>query len=230
MPFALRIYPIFQTALLAMIALNASAAPTGSLQLRTVDAKSKRPIPDVAVTLEARSGEIKNARSSPEGLVEFGALSSGLYRLIATANGRRTVAEPSVQVVAPRITTPRLEMQASAAEGAIEEVTVTARALQADRYSGVSATYLNRDELRNAVGAGGDVMRAAEALTDNGLRVHRAHWVSRQGFVRLVKKQGHWTCLLSNGLSVPVSRRNKPQVSRWFGHDAKVVNLRAGKP
>ena len=69
----------------------------------------------------------------------------------------------------------------------------------------------------------GSLQRAAEALGEEGMRVHRAHWVARNAIVKIVKDGQQWYCLLSNDLKVPISRRKKSMVGGWFGHNTKIV-------
>jgi hypothetical protein len=74
----------------------------------------------------------------------------------------------------------------------------------------------------------GSLQQAAEAMGDAGLRVHRAHWVARRAIVKIVKNGNDWSCLLSNELKVPISRRNKSAVAGWFGHSTRIVSVRKG--
>ncbi|MEO1576553.1 MAG: carboxypeptidase regulatory-like domain-containing protein, partial [Pseudomonadota bacterium] len=139
-------------------------APSGALTVTVVDAATLRPIGNTEITLEARDGQTRTRQSDERGEATFDALRSGLYRVVARADAARVASEPSVQVVAPRTTVLRVELQPPKSAATIEEVQVTARALQADRFGSVTSAYLNRDELRNAVGAGGDVMRALDGV------------------------------------------------------------------
>ncbi len=75
----------------------------------------------------------------------------------------------------------------------------------------------------------GSLQRAAEALGEEGLRVHRAHWVARKAIVKIVKDGQQWYCLLSNDLRVPISRRKKSTVAGWFGHSTKIVPVTDSK-
>ncbi len=75
----------------------------------------------------------------------------------------------------------------------------------------------------------GSLQRAADALGEEGLRVHRAHWVARKAIVKIVKDGQQWYCLLSNDLRVPISRRNKSTVAGWFGHSTKIVPVKDSK-
>jgi hypothetical protein len=75
----------------------------------------------------------------------------------------------------------------------------------------------------------GSLQRATEAMGKDGLRVHRGHWVARKAVVKIVKDGQQWHCVLNNGLKIPVSRRNKSLVASWFGQNAKVLKMSAGK-
>ena len=62
-----------------------------------------------------------------------------------------------------RKTTP-LALRLTATEGAVEEIVVVARGRVADQSGAASNSFFNREELRSAVGAGSDVMRALDGL------------------------------------------------------------------
>jgi hypothetical protein len=54
---------------------------------------------------------------------------------------------------------------------------------------------------------------AIEELPSNaGVQVHRSHWVSKEHVTALTKKNGNPECILSNGKSLPVSRRKYSEV------------------
>jgi hypothetical protein len=74
----------------------------------------------------------------------------------------------------------------------------------------------------------GSLQVAAEAMGEGGLRIHRAHWVARRAIVKIVKNGSEWSCLLSNDLKVPISRRNKSMVAGWFGHSTRIVSVKKG--
>lgn len=69
----------------------------------------------------------------------------------------------------------------------------------------------------------GALRRAAEALEDDGMLVHRSHWVAHKHVRRIIKQGSAWVCLMSNDLRIPVSRRNKAPVAKWFGSGNVVV-------
>ncbi len=75
----------------------------------------------------------------------------------------------------------------------------------------------------------GSLQEVAEAFGEAGMRVHRSHWVAREHVEKLVRDGQSWLCQLSNGLRVPVSRRNRKAVDAWYGHGARVVPMAARK-
>jgi hypothetical protein len=75
----------------------------------------------------------------------------------------------------------------------------------------------------------GSLQRAADAMGEEGMRVHRAHWVARRAIVKIIKDGQQWYCLLQNDLRVPISRRKKSTVAGWFGHSTKIVSVTPSK-
>ena len=75
----------------------------------------------------------------------------------------------------------------------------------------------------------GSLQRAADALGEDGMLVHRAHWVARHAIVKIVKDGQQWYCLLTNDLKIPISRRKKSTVAGWFGHSTKIVSISNSK-
>lgn len=75
----------------------------------------------------------------------------------------------------------------------------------------------------------GALRDAAEALGDDGMLVHRSHWVAHAHVARLGRKGGNWYCEMSNGTRIPVSRRNRNAVADWYGRADNVVRLSARK-
>ena len=69
----------------------------------------------------------------------------------------------------------------------------------------------------------GSLQRAADALGEDGILVHRAHWVARHAIVKIVKDGKQWYCLLTNDLKIPISRRKKSTVAGLLGHSAKIA-------
>ena len=75
----------------------------------------------------------------------------------------------------------------------------------------------------------GSLQRAADAMGEDGMRVHRAHWVARKAIVKIVKDGQQWYCLLTNDLRVPISRRKKSTVAGWFGHSTKILPVKSSR-
>jgi len=76
----------------------------------------------------------------------------------------------------------------------------------------------------------GTIRDAAEQLGDNGLLVHRSHWVAHKHVNRLARRGRSWECVMSNDQRIPVSRRNQGKVSEWYGRSGNVVSLTEGRP
>jgi hypothetical protein len=75
----------------------------------------------------------------------------------------------------------------------------------------------------------GSLRRAADAMGEDGMCVHRAHWVARSAIVKIIKDGQQWYCVLKNDLRVPVSRRKKSTVAGWFGHSTRIVPVPRSK-
>jgi len=148
----------------ALCPLLALAEP-GELVVVTLDEASGRALAGVRVEITSREGRSASATTDAAGAARFERLEEGFYRVEASARGRAVIREPVVRVLGRRaseleLRLPELELPAPV----LEEVVVVARARQADVLNGVSGSFRNRDELRNAVGAGADVMRALDGL------------------------------------------------------------------
>jgi len=160
--------------LLLMTLLPAAMAEAqtaqGAIEVRILSSETRRPLGGVNVEIRSRDDKTQRSTSNADGIVRLGELDVGLYSLTASADGLVVALEPSVRVVARRTTPVRLEMRSlstletAAADATIEEVVVVGRAVSADVYGAASGSYLNREELRSAVGAGSDVMRALDGL------------------------------------------------------------------
>jgi hypothetical protein len=140
-------------------------AESGDFVVVTVDEGSNRVLAGVNIEIESREGRTVSATTNAAGEARFEGLEEGFYRVEASAEGRAVIQEPVFRVVARRVSVlelqlPELELPATV----LEEVLVVARARQADILNGVSGSFRNREELRNAVGAGADVMRALDGL------------------------------------------------------------------
>jgi hypothetical protein len=76
----------------------------------------------------------------------------------------------------------------------------------------------------------GTIRDAAQQLGENGMLVHRSHWVAHKHVNRLARSGRSWKCVMSNDQRVPVSRRNQGKVSEWYGRSGNVVSLAEGRP
>ena len=158
-----RIIRLFAGAL-AICASSAAMAQSadGGMRIAVVSMETQRPLEGVTVTVTDRDGKVITGRTEANGTVELSELDTGLYAVTANGAGLVAAREPSVRVVARKVTPLNLEMLARTE--ALEEIVVQARAQIADPHGAVSNSLLNREELRSAVGAGSDVMRALDGL------------------------------------------------------------------
>jgi hypothetical protein len=134
----------------------------GGLLIEVRAAESARPLSGVDISIVGRGGKQLTGVTGPDGDLGIEDIEPGLYAVTATLDGRITVEEPSVRV-SRRKTTP-LAIELLLVEGPLEEIVVVARGRVADPFGPVSNSYFNREELRSAVGAGSDVMRALDGL------------------------------------------------------------------
>ncbi|MEM7804091.1 MAG: carboxypeptidase regulatory-like domain-containing protein [Pseudomonadota bacterium] len=154
---------ILRALALSFLALSLPAwAIEGGLAIDVIDAETRRPLAGVTLRVESRDGVSSSLVTDETGSARFEALENGFYELRATAEGRQPVVEPEVRVIEDQIRPLRIELVAT--NTAIDELVVTGRARRADVFGGVSSSFFSRDELRNAVGSGSDVMRALDGL------------------------------------------------------------------
>ena len=139
-----------------------AAGEPGEIVVTVIGEETRRPLPNVAVVVESRSGDARSALTDDSGSARFEELAAGLYRLTAMREGLVQAVEPSIRVVARKSTPVKVEMLSG--DEPIEEVVVVVRGTAADPTGAVSSTYLNREALRTAVGGGADVLRALDGL------------------------------------------------------------------
>lgn len=134
----------------------------GGMRISVVSKETQRPLEGVTVTVTDRVGNAIARRTEANGTVDLTDLDAGLYAVTADGPGLNSVSEPSVRVVARKVTPLNLEMIARTET--LEPVVVVGRAQTADPYGAASNSLLNREELRSAPGTGSDVMRALDGL------------------------------------------------------------------
>ena len=63
----------------------------------------------------------------------------------------------------------------------------------------------------------GSLKKMAEAFGEEGLQVHRSHWVMKREVVRVFIGRDDAYCVMTTGLRVPISRSNRKLVKACFG-------------
>ncbi len=150
-------------AFLLWLGSAAALAQSSSLEIRARNAENNRALPAVTITLSSRGGDVQTVVTGTDGRATIDALEPGLYVVEGDAAGFLAVQEPSIRLIGKRTTLLELALRPFDVD-TIEEVVVTGRARFADPYGASSNSFLNREELRSAVGAGSDVMRALDGL------------------------------------------------------------------
>jgi hypothetical protein len=137
----------------------------GSLEARVLQSETQRPMAEISVTLVSRDGVRYEARTDTQGRARLDNLPEGLYALQVSATGFLDVEEPSVRIVANRVLPFDVALQPLPEDMVeLKEMRVTGRAIPTDPFGTVSESFRNREELRVAPGAGGDVLRALDGL------------------------------------------------------------------
>ncbi len=70
----------------------------------------------------------------------------------------------------------------------------------------------------------GSLRDAALTFADEGMLVHKSHWVCHRQVIRYAPAAQRAHCIMSTGIKVPVSRRRRAQVKAMYG-DASTVKL-----
>lgn len=142
-------------------AIATANAETGNVRVSIANEEG-RPLPAVSIVAESRSGDRRNASTDESGEASIDGLETGLYRITASLNGYINVVEPNLRVVRDKTIPFRLQMRT--ADESMDEVLVVATAVRTDAFGAVSSSFLNREDLRTAVGSGADVLRALDGL------------------------------------------------------------------
>jgi hypothetical protein len=150
--------------LLVFCASSAALAQSagGGMRISVASKETQRPLEGVTVTVTDRVGNVVARRTEANGTVDLTGLDAGLYAVTADGPGLIAVSEPSVRVVARKVTPLNLEMLARTES--VQQVVIAGRAQIADPYGAVSNSLLNREDLRSAPGTGSDVLRALDGL------------------------------------------------------------------
>ena len=74
----------------------------------------------------------------------------------------------------------------------------------------------------------GSLRDAALAFADEGMLVHKSHWVRHSHVVRYAAAEQRAVCIMSTGLKIPVSRRRRKEAKAMYG-DHSAVRLAAVK-
>lgn len=135
---------------------------TGIISITIRDSVNARPIKNASVIATSRSGNEKRIQSGVQGKVSFTKMSAGLYRIEINHPNYLAANEPSIRVVDGKATPLKVNMLAK--KNRVEETIVTGRAVAADPYASVSASYIDREALRSATGSGSDILRALDGL------------------------------------------------------------------
>jgi hypothetical protein len=146
---------------LLFIAVAPASADIGNIRVAIANEEG-RPLPAVSITAESRNGDVRKATTDEVGVASLAGLEAGLYRITASIAGYTNVVEPSLRVV--RDKTVPLRLQLRAVDEGMDEVLVVAKAIRTDAFGAVSSTFLDREDLRTAVGSGADVLRALDGL------------------------------------------------------------------
>ncbi|MEM8814437.1 MAG: LytTR family DNA-binding domain-containing protein [Pseudomonadota bacterium] len=68
----------------------------------------------------------------------------------------------------------------------------------------------------------GSLRDAALIFADEGMLVHKSHWVCHAHVLRYVAAEQRANCIMSNGIKVPVSRRRRKDVKAMYGDHSTV--------
>ena len=137
---------------------HAAEAP-GALTIIVRDQYTERPLSNVQVTITERETNLaRSVETDAQGRIVVGQLDPGLYSVNVAKVGFAPVFEPSVRVITRKNSRIDLELGTPT----LERVVVQARAL--DPFASPSSTYLDREDLRGAVGGGADPLLSLDGL------------------------------------------------------------------
>lgn len=85
--------------------------------------------------------------------------------------------------------------------------------------------YLHVTTTRGRITVLGNLSSVESELAALGSRVHRSHWVADRHIRRIARNARGWTCELSDGRRLPISRRRAGEIRAKLGSDFVVTRL-----
>lgn len=73
----------------------------------------------------------------------------------------------------------------------------------------------------------GALNQIAEVLDDDGVLIHRSHWVNKNHVIRVHISGNKAWCEMSNGARLPISRSKRKLVKSYFGSETNGVNSKS---
>jgi len=70
----------------------------------------------------------------------------------------------------------------------------------------------------------GSLKHVAEIYADEGVLIHRSHWVRKEHVVRVHIRGDKAVCLMRNGLQIPIARSKRKEIKAMFGNAKKPAN------
>lgn len=134
----------------------------GNLRGQVLDALNQRPIAGAEVDLIENGSVLTSSRADAAGEFSIDGVAEGVYTLRVSAPGYRTASDQNVRVVAGKISQSSFTLIESSSQA--EELIVIGAAIDADPFAAVTATRISREEIRSAVGSGGDIFRGLDSL------------------------------------------------------------------
>ena len=139
---------------------HAAEAP-GGMTILVKDQITDRPLSNVQITItERETNSTRSVETDAQGRIVIEQLDPGLYSVNVAKSGFASSYEPSVRVITRKNI--QIEFELLREPVILEDVVVRAR--QADVFASASSTYLNREELRSAVGGGADPLLSLDGL------------------------------------------------------------------
>jgi hypothetical protein len=73
----------------------------------------------------------------------------------------------------------------------------------------------------------GGLNQITEALDDDGLLIHRSHWVHKNHVTKVLISGSKAWCEMSNGEKLPISRSKRKLVRSFFGNEQRAVSTKS---